>query len=235
MTEFSNIDENEIRKFDKISKIWWDPAGEMGSLHKINPLRMDFITANLNLANARILDVGCGGGILSEALAEAHAHVIGIDLSRESLQVARQHAGHKGLDIEYRYGSLEELVQKEPDSFDVITCMEMLEHVPEPSRIIAASAQVLKPAGSFFCSTINRTWKAFLFAIIGGELILHLLPRGSHNYQKLIKPLELRNWAHDNGLQFVRVSSLMYNPLTRRFSLADGKADVNYMVEFIKE
>jgi 2-polyprenyl-6-hydroxyphenyl methylase/3-demethylubiquinone-9 3-methyltransferase len=230
-----NSDDKEIRKFDSISKFWWDPEGIMGTLHTINPLRVKFIQEYPNLPNSRVLDVGCGGGILSEALARAGAIVMGIDLSEASLQVARQHAQERGLKITYQHKSLEEVANKEWENFDVVTCMEMLEHVPDPARIVQACARVLKPGGHFFCSTINRTLKAFLYAIIGGEYILHLLPKGSHGYSKLIRPHELKRWARESGLEFVSLSSLMYNPLTRRFSLAEGKADVDYMAHFIKK
>jgi len=235
MTKFTNVDDKEINKFNKVSQIWWDPKGEMRTLLTINPLRTKFIMENLNVRNPGILDVGCGGGILSEALAASGAQVMGIDLSQASLEVARQHAKAQGLNIDYQYESVEEVAQKHAGSFDVVTCMEMMEHVPEPGRIVAACAQALKPGGHFFCSTINRTPKAFLFAIIGGEYILRLLPKGTHTYAKLIRPEELKGWARENGLEFVRLSSLMYNPFTQKFKVAEGKEDVNYMAHFIKK
>jgi len=234
MTSLKNVDNQEIDKFDRISKIWWDPQGEMGTLHTINPLRIKFIIEHLIVHNPKILDVGCGGGILSEALAQTGAQVMGIDLSQASIEVARQHAQKQELNIDYRYESVEEIAQKYAGSFDVVTCMEMLEHVPQPNKIMAACAQALKPGGYAVFSTINRTPKAFLFAIIGGEYILHLLPRGTHTYQKLIRPQELRNWAQESGLEFSRLASLMYNPFTRKFKVAMGKEDVNYMAHFIK-
>ena len=234
MTSLKNVDNKEIDKFDRISKIWWDPQGEMGTLHTINPLRIKFIVEHLIVHNPKILDVGCGGGILSEALAQTGAQVMGIDLSQASIEVARQHAQKQELNIDYRYESVEEIAQKYAGSFDVVTCMEMLEHVPQPNKIMAACAQALKPGGYAVFSTINRTPKAFLFAIIGGEYILHLLPRGTHTYQKLIRPQELRNWAQESGLEFSRLASLMYNPVTRKFKVAMGKEDVNYMAHFIK-
>ena len=235
MTKFTNADDSEIRKFDKVSKIWWDPKGEMGTLHTINPLRRKFIMAALAARNPNLLDVGCGGGILSEALAETGAQVTGIDLSQASLDAARQHAKARNVNVDYRYESVEEVAQRQAGSFDVVTCMEMLEHVPQPGEIVAACARALKPGGHFFCSTINRTPKAWLFAIIGGEYILRLLPRGTHTYSKLIRPAELKAWARESGLEFVRLSSLMYNPFTRKFKVADGKEDVNYMAHFIKK
>jgi 2-polyprenyl-6-hydroxyphenyl methylase/3-demethylubiquinone-9 3-methyltransferase len=234
MKSFDNADHNEISKFDRVSQIWWDPKGEMGTLHTINPLRTDFIMEKLIVHNPRILDVGCGGGILSEALAKIGAQVTGIDLSQASLEVAQQHAQKQSLEIDYRYESVEEVARKYAGSFDVVTCMEMLEHVPEPGKIVAACAQALKPGGYAIFSTINRTPKAFLFAIIGGEYILRLLPRGTHTYRKLIRPQELKNWAKESGLEFSRLSSLIYNPFTHTFKVAAGKEDVNYMVHFIK-
>jgi 2-polyprenyl-6-hydroxyphenyl methylase / 3-demethylubiquinone-9 3-methyltransferase len=235
MTTFENADNKEIDKFDRVSQIWWDSRGEMGTLHTINPLRTKFIMENLNARNPKILDVGCGGGILSEALAKNGALVTGIDLSQPSIQVARQHAQQQGLDIDYRYESVEEVARKHAGSFDVVACMEMLEHVPRPDKIVAACAQALKPGGHAVFSTINRTPKAFLFAIVGGEYILRLLPRGTHTYQKLIRPQELKNWAQDSGLEFSRLSSLMYNPFTRKFKVAAGKEDVNYMAHFTRK
>ena len=235
MTTFENADNKEIDNFDRVSKIWWDPKGEMGTLHTINPLRTNFIMEKINTPNPKILDVGCGGGILSEALAKAGAQVTGLDLSDASLQVARQHSQQHGLNIEYRYERVEDLAQKEAGTYDVVVCMEMLEHVPEPSKVIAACAQALKPGGLAFFSTINRTPKGFLFAIVGGEYILRLLPRGTHTYSKLIRPIELKNWNRESGLEFVRLASLMYNPFTRKFKVAADKEDVNYMAHFAKK
>jgi 2-polyprenyl-6-hydroxyphenyl methylase/3-demethylubiquinone-9 3-methyltransferase len=207
----------------------------MGTLHVINPLRMQFILESLDVRRARILDVGCGGGILSEGLAKAGADVTGIDLSRASLEAARRHAEAQGLPVDYQVASVEEIAQAQAGRFDAVTCMEMLEHVPEPEGIVTCCAQVLKPGGHFFCSTINRTPKAGLFAILGGEYILRLLPRGSHTYKKLIRPQELKRWAQASNLEFVSLMSLMYNIFTRKFSVTAGKADVNYMAKFIKK
>jgi 2-polyprenyl-6-hydroxyphenyl methylase/3-demethylubiquinone-9 3-methyltransferase len=190
---------------------------------------------NLTLHNPKILDVGCGGGILSEALAKTGAQVTGIDLSEASIETARRHAQTQGLQIDYRVENVEEFTQKHAGKFDVVTCMEMLEHVPEPGKIVAACAQVLKPGGHAVFSTINRTPKAFLFAIVGGEYILRLLPRGSHTYSKLIRPQELKNWAEASGLEFSNLASLIYNPFTRKFNVAIGREDVNYMARFIKK
>lgn len=235
MTKFTNADDGEITKFDNVSEIWWDLQGEMRTLHVINPLRLKFITEKLITSTPRTLDVGCGGGILSEALAKTGAQVTAIDLSEPSLQAARKHAKAQGLSIDYQYESVEAVAQKQPGTFDVVTCMEMLEHVPEPGKIVAACAQLLKPGGHFFCSTINRTPKALLFAIIGGEYILRLLPRGTHTYSKLIRPSELKAWTQENGLAFSRIASLIYNPFTQKFKVGDGVEDVNYMAHFIKK
>ena len=235
MKEFNNFDDKEINKFDNVAQIWWDLQGEMGTLHTINPLRTQFITEKLTVRSPKVLDVGCGGGILSEARAKTGGQVTGIDLSNDSLKVARQHAQLQGLSIDYRHVSAEEVAQTQTGNFDVVTCMEMLEHVPEPEKVVAACAQALKPGGHAFFSSINRTPKAFLFAIIGGEYVLHLLPKGTHTYSKLIRPQELRLWSQKNSLEFARLASLMYNPFTRKFKVAPNKEDVNYMAHFIKK
>lgn len=235
MKSFENSDNREIEKFDRVSHTWWDPKGEMGTLHTINPLRTKFIMEKLTTPNPRILDVGCGGGILSEALAKAGAQVTGLDLSEASLHVAKQHAQSQGLEIDYRYESVQDVANAQAGTFDAVACMEMLEHVPEPTRVIAACMQALKPGGHAFFSTINRTPKAFLFAIIGGEYILRLLPRGTHNYSMLIRPAELKQWSRDAGLDFIRLASLMYNPFNGSWKVADGKEDVNYMAHFMKK
>ena len=234
MTQFTNTDYEEIKKFDNVAQVWWDPKGSMGTLHTINPLRTKFITENLSMSNCAILDVGCGGGILSEALAKSGAQVTGIDLSEASLEAARQHAREQGLNIDYRYENVEVLSEKHAGEFDVITCMEMLEHVPEPNKTIAACSRLLKPGGHAFFSTINRTPKAFLFAIIGGEYILHLLPKGTHTYEKLIRPNELKKWTKENNLEFQRLASLIYNPFNGIFKVVE-KEDVNYMAHFVKK
>lgn len=235
MTEFNNYDDTEINKFDNVAQIWWDLKGEMGTLHIINPLRVKFITEKVTERVPKVLDIGCGGGILAEALAKNGAQVTGIDLSLPSIEAARQHARSQELSIDYRHTSAEEIAQTQAGSFDVVTCMEMLEHVPEPHKVVAACAQALKPGGQAFFSTINRTPKAFVFAILGGEYILRLLPKGTHTYGKLIRPQELKDWSQANGLEFARLASLMYNPFTRTFKVAPDKEDVNYMAHFIKK
>lgn len=234
MTQFKNTDYEEIKKFDKVAQIWWDPQGSMGTLHTINPLRTQFIAGNLNMHNCTILDVGCGGGILTEALARSGAQITGIDLSEASLEIARRHAKEQGLNIDYRYESIEQVAEKHAGKFDVITCMEMLEHVPEPDKIISACSRLLKPGGHAFFSSINRTFKSFLFAIVGGEYILHLLPKGTHTYKKLIRPVELKLWARENDLEFLRLSSLIYNPFNGKFKVVE-KEDVNYMAHFVRK
>lgn len=234
MKSFENADNKEIEKFDNVSDIWWDLKGEMGTLHVINPLRTHFIMENLP-PNPKVLDVGCGGGILSEALAKAGARVTGLDLSEASIHAAKRHAQSQGVSIDYRYERVEDLAEKEAGTFDAVACMEMLEHVPEPGKVVAACAKALKPGGLAFFSTINRTPKAFLFAIVGGEYILRLLPRGTHTYSKLIRPAELKQWNRDANLDFVRLASLMYNPFTRKFKVAHDKEDVNYMAHFKKQ
>jgi 2-polyprenyl-6-hydroxyphenyl methylase/3-demethylubiquinone-9 3-methyltransferase len=229
-----NPSSEEIEKFDRLSQTWWDPDGKLHALHAINPLRTGFILGRLTSPNLRILDVGCGGGILSVSLARGGSQVTGLDLSEASIQIARQYALEQGLKIDYRYESVEEFAEKEAGTFDVVTCMEMLEHTADPKRIVSACARALKSGGQAFFSSINRTPKAFLFAIIAGEYILHLLPRGCHTYSKLIRPAELTHWAREAGLEFIEIASLMYNPITRRFKLAADKEDVNYIAHFIK-
>ncbi|QEA11692.1 bifunctional 2-polyprenyl-6-hydroxyphenol methylase/3-demethylubiquinol 3-O-methyltransferase UbiG [Comamonas flocculans] len=231
----SNVDRREVDKFDRIARLWWDPKGKMGMLHVINPLRSQFTFDHVDVRGKRVVDVGCGGGILTETLAKAGADVIGLDQSELTLQVARRHAAQAGLSIDYRLQTVETLAQQEPGSYDVVTCLEMLEHVPDPAAIIQACAQLLKPGGHAIFSTINRNFKAWLFAIIGGEYILRILPRGTHDYAKLIRPDELRSWAGQAGLKHLRSASLMYHPLFKRFRVAAGKEDVNYMMSCVKE
>ena len=233
MSLFTNSDTEEIKKFDDVAQVWWDPKGSMGTLHTINPLRTKFITDGVNLSGRKVLDVGCGGGILTEALARYGAQATGIDLSNESIEAAKVHARQQGLDIEYRYENIDETASKHAGEFDAITCMEMLEHVPEPKKIIATCSRLLKPGGHAFFSTINRTPKAFVFVIFGGEYILRLLPRGTHTYRKLIRPNELKQWAQESGLDFRRLASLIYNPFTRKFKVAEVE-DNNYMAHFVK-
>lgn len=234
MSPLSNTDRQEITKFDRLSQTWWDTQGKMRMLHVINPLRARFIHEQIDTPRPRVLDVGCGGGILSEALAKAGARVTAIDLSQPTLQAARLHADAHHLEIDYRYLSVEQIAGESPGSFDAVTCMEMLEHVPKPAAVIEACARSLRPGGRAFFSTINRTPKAFLFAILAGEYILGLLPRGTHHYGKLIRPRELRDWARASALEFARSASLIYNPITRKFRVAPDTEDINYMACFVK-
>lgn len=229
-----NVDDREIKKFDDVADIWWDADGEMGTLQTINPLRMAFITEMVDLSGKKVLDVGCGGGILAEALAAAGAEVTGIDLSRESLAVARNHAKKGGLEIDYKEMKIEELLKGGEETYDVIACMEMLEHVPVPAQIVKICSALLKKGGLAVFSSINRTPKAFLFAIIAGEYILGLLPKGTHSYSMLIRPREMKAWGEAAGLNFHQTASLIYNPILDRFKVAYNREDVNYMMRFTK-
>jgi len=234
MNRSSNVDAHEIARFNRLARLWWDPHGKMGQLHVINPLRTRFIVDRVATPQPRMLDVGCGGGILAEALHRHGARVTGIDLSQMSLDIARQHAGDNGLDIDYRYCRVEDLAQQEPGAFDAVTCMEMLEHVPDPARVVEACARLLKPGGQVFFSTINRSAKAYLFAVIGAEYVLGLLPRGTHDYQRFIKPSELARWSRDAGLRVEEMIGMTYNPLTQRYRLG-ADCDVNYLLRARRE
>jgi 2-polyprenyl-6-hydroxyphenyl methylase/3-demethylubiquinone-9 3-methyltransferase len=235
MASFENVDPQEVEKFEHVAKIWWDVRGEMGTLHTINPLRTRFIMEKISQPHPCILDMGCGGGILSEALARAGANVTGVDVSQSAIQVAKLHANQPGLEVEYHYGDAEQFAQAHQASFDAVVCMEMLEHVPKPEDIVAACARAVKTGGCVFFSSINRTLKAYLFAVLIGEYVIHLLPRGTHKYHKLIQPQELRRWGEQSGLEFSRIASLMYNPITGKFHVAPDKGDVNYMMHFTKK
>ena len=234
MDTFGNVDLQEINRYDELKQLWWNPMGEMGTLHTINPLRVSFIMQGQDIAGAKILDVGCGGGILAESLAKQGAIVTGIDLSQVSIVTARQHALSQGLNIDYRCENVDEFAHQNAESFDVVCCMEMLEHVPYPEFIIKACSKLLKPGGQAYFSTINRTLEAFLFAILIGEYVLHLLPRGSHKYHKLIRPQEMKIWANSSDLKFKRIASLLYNPITKVFRIATDREDVNYIAHFVK-
>jgi len=225
-----NADAQEISKFEQLASRWWDPDSEFKPLHDLNPLRLDYIEQRVGgLAGKRALDVGCGGGILAESMAQRGAQVLGIDLGEAPLAVARLHQLESGVALDYQRIAAEELADREPASFAVVTCMEMLEHVPDPASTIAACARLLEPGGHLFFSTINRNPKSYLFAIIGAEYVLRLLPKGTHDYRKFIRPSELDGWARAAGLSFHDLTGLHYNPLTRNYWLGPGVA-VNYMV-----
>jgi 2-polyprenyl-6-hydroxyphenyl methylase/3-demethylubiquinone-9 3-methyltransferase len=228
-TQSLNVDPAELEKFASLAHRWWDKTSEFKPLHAINPLRLNFIDDLVGLKDKRILDVGCGGGILSESMAERGADVTGIDLGEKALKVAKLHQLESSSKVDYRLISVEELAIQQPESFDVVTCMEMLEHVPDPESIIHACAQLTKPGGSVFFSTINRNPKAYLFAVIGAEYLLNMLPKGTHEYQKFIKPSELSSWARDSGLNVNKLRGMGYNPLTDHYSLGDD-VSVNYLI-----
>jgi len=225
----SNVDAVEIEKFSALAHKWWDPNSEFRPLHEINPLRLGYINDIVPLSGKTVLDVGCGGGILSEALAGAGATVTGIDLADKSLSVAKLHLLESGKQVEYRKVAVEVLAKERPASYDVVTCMEMLEHVPDPAAVVAACAKLVKPNGHVFFSTLNRNPKSYLFAIIGAEYVLNLLPRGTHDYAKFIKPSELAQWCRNTGLNVSDVAGMSYNPLDKSYSLGRD-ASVNYLV-----
>jgi 2-polyprenyl-6-hydroxyphenyl methylase/3-demethylubiquinone-9 3-methyltransferase len=229
----SNVDQAELQKFDELAHRWWDPGGAMRPLHELNPLRLAWIDRHAQLAGKRVVDVGCGGGILAEAMAARGADVLGIDLAPAPLRVAALHARQSRVQVEYREASAEALAAELPGAFDVVTCMEMLEHVPQPDSTVAACTRLARPGGWVFFSTINRNPKAFLLAIVGAEYVLRLLPRGTHEYEKFIKPSELAALARSAGLQLVELIGMTYNPLTRRFALG-ADTDVNYLMALRK-
>ncbi|PPC92848.1 MAG: bifunctional 3-demethylubiquinol 3-O-methyltransferase/2-polyprenyl-6-hydroxyphenol methylase [Methylotenera sp.] len=224
-----NADETELKKFSELAHKWWDKNSEFKPLHEINPLRLDYIDGLVSLKDKRVLDVGCGGGILSESMYLKGADVTGIDLGEKALNVAKLHQLESGAKVHYQFISVEQLAIEQPASFDVVTCMEMLEHVPDPASIVAACAKLVKPGGSIFFSTINRNPKAYLFAVVAGEYILNLLPKGTHDYAKFIKPSELSGWARQVGLTVNGMCGMSYNPLTQHYWLGDD-VSVNYLI-----
>ena len=230
MTNTKNVDPNEIRKFEELASRWWDKDSEFKPLHDINPLRANWIDKLSPVAEKKILDVGCGGGILAEALAQRGAMVTGIDMGDAPLGVAKLHQLESGLSIDYHKSTAEDFAKDHENAFDVVTCLEMLEHVPDPSSVVSACAKMVKPGGHVFFSTINRNPKAFLFAIIGAEYILRLLPLGTHEYAKFIRPSELVNWSREANLQVNQMTGLLFNPLTKKYRLSDTDMDVNYMI-----
>ena len=226
-----NVDPLELEKFSQLAHRWWDPNSEFKPLHEINPLRLDYIDRFAGLAGKTVLDVGCGGGILSESMAGRGAHVTGIDLGDKPLKVAKLHLLETGKKVNYRKMAVEDLAKEQPHHYDVVTCMEMLEHVPSPASIVRACAELSKPGGWVFFSTINRNPKSYLFAVIGAEYILNLLPRGTHDYAKFIKPSELARMAREAGLDIKEIIGMTYNPITKVYAL-EPDSDVNYIMAF---
>ncbi len=226
-----NVDDAEIAKFDALASRWWDPAGEFRPLHEINPLRLDYIRQRAALQGSTVLDIGCGGGILAESMAVNGAAVTGIDMAEGLLTVARLHQAESGTNVDYQQSTAESYASEHSGEFDVVTCLEMLEHVPEPMMVVASCAELIKPGGNVFFSTINRNPKSFLLAIVAAEYMLRLLPAGTHEYEKFIRPSELAAWARHAGLELAGSIGLHYNPLTREYSLGDN-LDVNYLMHF---
>jgi 2-polyprenyl-6-hydroxyphenyl methylase/3-demethylubiquinone-9 3-methyltransferase len=229
-----NADPAELEKFSQLAHRWWDPHGEFRPLHDINPLRLDWIDSRASLAGKRVLDVGCGGGILTEAMAQRGAQVTGIDLSEKPLRVAELHLLESKAEVTYERVSAEDYAERHPAAFDVVTCMELLEHVPEPASTVGACARLVRPGGQVFFSTINRNPKSYLFAVIGAEYILRLLPRGTHDYLRFIKPSELSRHARAAGLRAAELIGMTYNPLTQRYRL-ERDCDVNYLLRCVRD
>ncbi len=233
MTESNNqaADPAELEKFNAMASSWWDPDGDFRPLHDLNPIRMEFIAQHCNLAEARVADVGCGAGLLSEAMAKAGAAVTGVDLAAAALDVARLHLHESELDVDYQLTSVFDFAQSHPAAFDIVTCLEMLEHVPDPEATLAAAARLLKPGGKLFVSTLNRTLRSFLLGIVGAEYVMNLLPRGTHTYTKFIKPSEMRSAARRAGLSLEAIKGLHYDPVRRKGWLNEDPS-VNYLMVF---
>jgi 2-polyprenyl-6-hydroxyphenyl methylase/3-demethylubiquinone-9 3-methyltransferase len=230
-----NIDLDEVEKFASLAARWWDKDSEFKPLHDINPLRLNYIKEQYDgsIKGKRILDVGCGGGILCESLALEGAEVVGIDLAEAGLEVAKLHLLESGLDVNYQKITAEEFAESNAETFDIVTCMEMLEHVPEPSSIIKSCSKLVKPQGRVFFSTINRNPKSYFFAIVGAEYVLNLLPKGTHNYEKFIRPSEIDKWARRNNLSIASMIGMTYNPITKRYRL-EKDVSVNYLTHYLK-
>ena len=226
----TNVDLSEIAKFEKLASRWWDPNSEFKPLHDINPLRAGWIDEHAGVAGKSVVDIGCGGGLLCEALAHRGASVTGIDMGEAPLAVARLHQLESGVEVDYLQSTAESLAAERPGAFSVVTCLEMLEHVPDPSAVIQACADLCEPGGDLFFSTINRNPKSFLFAIVGAEYVLNMLPRGTHEYEKLIKPSELARWIREAGLHKQEMMGMTYNPLTKRYRLTPKDVSVNYLI-----
>lgn len=230
----ANVEAAEVNKFAELAHQWWDTQGVFKPLHQLNPLRLNYIDSRAQLSGKQVLDVGCGGGILSESMAKRGAQVNGIDLAEKSLQVAQLHALEANVQLDYRCVTVEALAQEKSQTFDVVTCMEMLEHVPDPASVVRACAALVKPGGHVFFSTLNRNAKAYLMAVVGAEYVLNLLPRGTHDYSKFIKPSELAAWMRQAGLELQHQTGVTYNPLNKQYSLTTDTS-VNYMLHAIKE
>lgn len=225
----SNVDRQEIAKFSALSSRWWDPESEFKPLHDINPLRLDFVDRSASLRGKRVLDVGCGGGILAESMAKKGAQVTGIDAGQDAIAVAQLHGLESGVTVDYMQTTAEAMAERRPQEFDVVTCMEMLEHVPDPALVVGACVRLSKPGGWIFFSTLNRTPKAWLMAVVGAEYLLRMLPRGTHDYRKFIRPAELSRWGREAGMDVRGTMGIHYDPITRQFRLGAG-VDVNYIL-----
>ena len=230
MSDAPNVDHAEVRKFEELASRWWDPHSEFKPLHDINPLRLGYIDRIAGLNGKRVLDVGCGGGILSESMAASGAEVTGIDMGEAPLEVARLHLLESGQEVDYQRIPVEQLAEQMPAAFDVVTCMEMLEHVPDPGSIIQACHDLVKPGGKVFFSTLNRNPKSYLLAIVGAEYVLSMLPRGTHDFAKFIRPSELDRWIRQAGLHSIDISGMTYNPFTQVYRIDPNDVDVNYLV-----
>jgi 2-polyprenyl-6-hydroxyphenyl methylase/3-demethylubiquinone-9 3-methyltransferase len=229
-TASMNVDASEVAKFEKLASRWWDRNSEFKPLHDINPLRANWIDKLAPVAEQKVLDVGCGGGILCEAMAQRGAYVTGIDMGEAPLAVGELHKLESGVEVDYQKSTAEDFAQSHPEQFDVVTCLEMLEHVPDPSSVVRACAAMTKPGGTVFFSTINRNPKAYLLAIIGVEYVLRMLPKGTHEYGKFIRPAELGQWIREAGLELDQMTGLTYNPITKTYRLTETDVDVNYMI-----
>lgn len=229
-TASMNVDPSEVAKFELLASRWWDRNSEFKPLHDINPLRANWIDKLAPVAEQKVLDVGCGGGILCEAMAQRGAHVTGIDMGEAPLAVGELHKLESGVEVDYQKSTAEDFAQSHPEQFDIVTCLEMLEHVPDPSSVVRACAAMTKPGGTLFFSTINRNPKAYLLAIIGVEYVLRMLPKGTHEYAKFIRPAELGKWIRDAGLELDQMTGLTYNPITKTYRLTETDVDVNYMI-----